>query len=132
MPVDACQSPPAALQSVWLVIFDRALPLEESDGLADGEEPDEEPDDGADIDPLLEPEPVAPGLPLPPLLLPEPPAPLLEPGAPEPLPVPAPVCAATSAGAKVIIPIKSRVSIFFISISPPCGSCEASALPRRN
>ena len=114
MPVAACQSPPDALQSAWLVILDSELPLEEPDGLADGEEPDEEPDDGADIDPLLEPEPVAPVLPLPPVLLPELPAPLLEPGAPEPLPVPPPVCAATSAGAKVIIPIKSRVSIFFI------------------
>lgn len=87
-PVDGCQSPPAFMQSAWLVIVD-------SDGLADGEEPDEEPDDGADVEPLLEPEPVAPVLPpvpLPPVPLPVPPAPLLEPAAPPvPLPVPPPV-----------------------------------------
>src|SRR5262249_46574331 len=136
MPVDACQSPPAAWQSAWLVIVDSDLPVpvEEPDGLADGEVPvDGEPDDeGADIEPLLEPEPVAPVLPLPPVLLPELPAPLLEPGAPEPLPVPppaAPPAAATIAGAKVIIPIKSRVSIFFIRI-PPCGSSQKHLLPQ--
>ena len=106
------------MQSVWLVIFDSELLLEEPEGLADGAEPVEEPVepgelvDGEDIEPLLEPEPVAPVLPLPPVLLPELPAPLLEPGAPEPLPVAPP--AKTSAGVKVIIPIKSRVSIFFI------------------
>jgi hypothetical protein len=113
MPVDGCQSPPAAWQSAWLVIVERALPVpvDDPDGLADGEEPvdDGEPDDeGADIEPLLEPEPVAPVPPLPPVLLPEPPAPL-----PAPPPA-APPPAATIAGAKVIIPIKSRVSIFFI------------------
>jgi hypothetical protein len=131
MPVDACQSPPAAWQSAWLVIVERALPVpvDDPDGLADGEEPvdDGEPDDeGADIEPLLEPEPVAPVLPLPPVLLPEPPAPLLEPAAPAPLPAPppaapppaAPPAAATIAGAKVIIPIKSSVSIFFIRVPP--------------
>jgi len=135
MPVDACQSPPAAWQSVWLVIVDSALPVpvDEPDGLADGEEPveDGEPDDeGADMEPLLEPEPVAPVLPLPPLLLPEPPAPLLEPAAPAPLPAPPPAApppAATIAGAKVIIPIKSRLSIFFIRV-PPCESKRSALL----
>src|SRR5215813_10041454 len=134
MPVDACQSPPAAWQSAWLVIVDSDLPVpvEEPDGLADGEEPvDGEPDDeGADIEPLLEPEPVAPVLPLPPVLLPELPAPLLEPGVPEPLPVPPPA-AATIAGAKVIIPIKSRVSIFFIRNSSLRFESETSALPQK-
>ena len=120
------------MQSVWLVIVESELPvpLEEPDGLADGEEPVEpgdegEPDDeGADIEPLLEPEPVAPVLPLPPVLLPELPAPelpapLLEPPAPAPLPAPPPAApppARTSAGVKVIIPIKSKVSIFFIRV----------------
>jgi hypothetical protein len=126
MLVAACQSPPAAWQSAWLVIVDSELPLEEPEGLADGEEPDEEPDDdGADGEPLLGPEPVAPVLPVPPVLLPEVPVPLLEPAAPAPLLAPplapppaAPPAAATSAGVKVIIPIKSRVSIFFMRCPP--------------
>jgi hypothetical protein len=36
MPVDTCQSPPAALQSAWLVIVDSEPPLEGPDGLAEG------------------------------------------------------------------------------------------------
>ena len=71
-------------------------------------------DDGAPTDPLLE--PVAPVLPVPPVLEP----PEVEPAAPLLLPLPAapPVCAATSAGARQIIPIKTRVSIFFIPVPP--------------
>jgi len=139
MPVDVCQSPPAALQSAWLVIFDSELPLEGPDGLADGEEPDEEPDDepvdGDDIEPLLEPVPVAPVLPVPPVLLPEVPAPLLAPAsvlAPPLAPPPvAPPAAAANPGAKVIIPIKSRVSIFFIRFLLAVRVRE-SALPPRS
>src|SRR5215470_4297179 len=120
MPVGACQSPPAAWQSAWLVIVDSTppVPVDEPDGLADGEEPVE----GADMEPLLEPEPVAPVLPLLPV-------PLLEPAAPGPLPAPPPAApppAATIAGANVIIPIKSRVSIFFIRV-PPCSRVKRSA-----
>jgi hypothetical protein len=94
--IDACQSPPARSQSAWLVIVDSDEPVDEPDGLADGDVEEPEPDGGADIEPLLEPEPVAPVLPLLPVLplapvLPVPPAPLLEPAAPEPLPAPLPV-----------------------------------------
>jgi hypothetical protein len=125
---------PRPWQSAWLVIVDSELPLEDPDGLAEGEAPEEEPDDepvdGDDIEPLLEPDPVAPVLPVPPVLLPEVPVPLLlaQPLVPPPV---APPAAAASAGAKVIIPIKSRVSIFFIQF-PPCGRVRESALPRRN
>jgi hypothetical protein len=104
-------------------------------GLAEGDAPEDEPppvddgeplDDGAPTDPLLE--PVAPVLPVPPVLEP----PELEPAAPLLLPLPAapPVCAATSAGAKQIIPIKTRVSIFFIPV-PPWVRSECFALPRQ-
>jgi hypothetical protein len=105
--VDACQSPPAFSQSAWFWIFEKSPVV----GLAEGDEPD---DDGDEDDPLGE--PVAPVLPVPPVLEP----PELEPAAPLLLPLPAapPVCAATSAGAKQIIPIKTRVSIFFIPVPP--------------
>ena len=130
---DACQSPPAFSQSAWLWIVENEPVV----GLAEGDEPEDdgEPpvddgeslDDGAPTDPLLE--PVAPVLPVPPVLEP----PEVEPAAPLLLPPPAapPVCAATSAGAKQIIPIKTRVRIFFIPISSLCGS-EGCSLPARS
>jgi len=128
--VDACQSPPAFSQSAWFWIVENEPVV----GLAEGDAPEDEPpvddgeplDDGAPTDPL--PEPVAPVLPVPPVLEPpevEPAAPLLL-----PLPAPAPVCAATSAGAKQIIPIKTRVSIFFIPFLLGCGQ-SGFALPRQ-
>jgi len=128
--VDASQSPPAFSQSAWLWIVENEPVV----GLAEGDAPEDEPpvddgeplDDGAPTDPL--PEPVAPVLPVlePPEV--EPAAPLLL-----PLPAPAPVCAATSAGAKQIIPIKTipiktRVSIFFIPFLLGCGQ-SGFALP---
>jgi hypothetical protein len=113
---DACQSPPAFSQSAWLWIVEN-----EPVGLAEGDEPEDDVEpslvddgeplvDGAD-DPLLE--PVAPVLPV--LEPPE-----VEPAAPLLLPLPAapPVWAATSAGAKQIIPIRTKVSIFFIPVPP--------------
>jgi hypothetical protein len=129
---EADQVPPAFWQSAWLVIVESDEPLPDEplpdeprpDGLADGavDDPEEEPDDGVDIEPLLEPEPVAPVLPelldpvLPPVLLP-------------PVLLPPPVCAAASAGTKQTIPIKTRVSIFFITPSSLCPGQRNSSLP---
>jgi hypothetical protein len=119
--VEACQLPPAFSQSAWVVIVDSDAPP--GDGLAEGDEPEEEPDD---VEPVLEPDPLAPVLPVPPVL----PGAPLEPAAPLlPLPVAPPVCAAASAGAKQIIPIKTRESIFFIRL-PPSMVREVS-LPAR-
>jgi hypothetical protein len=124
--VDACQSPPAFSQSAWLLIVDSEgeLPLEDPlpvEGLAEGDvdEPDEGEPDEDGVEPLLEPDPVAP-LPVAPVL-----------GEPAPLPAPAPllVCAAASAGAKQIIPIKTRESIFFIRFLLAVWS-EGFSLPR--
>jgi hypothetical protein len=98
-------------------------------GLAEGDVPEDAPpdDEGEPLDDPL-PELVAPVLPVPPVLEP----PELEPAAPLLLPLPAapPVCAATSAGARQIIPIKTRVSIFFIPVPPWCGQ-SGFALPRQ-
>jgi len=134
--VDACQSPPSFSQSAWLWIVESEgeAPLEDPlpvEGLADGDvdEPDEgEPgDDGVDIEPVLEPDPLAPLPPVAPVLD----GPLVEPAAPLLLPVPAPppVCAAARAGAKQIIPIKTRESIFFIRFLLAVWS-EGFSLPR--
>ena len=126
---EADQVPPAFWQSAWLVIVESDEPLPDEplpeeprpDGLADGavDDPEEEPDDGVDIEPLLEPEPVAPVLPelldpvLPPVVLP-------------PVLLPPLVCAAASAGTKQTIPIKTRVSIFFITPSSLCPAQRSS------
>jgi len=105
--VEACQTPPAFTQSAWLSIF------ESDEGLAEGDV--EEPDDGGvDIDPLPEDPVLEPELVAPPLL-----------PAPAPVVVPPLVaCAATSAGAKQMIPINTRENIFLIRF-PPCARCRS-------
>lgn len=115
MLLEACQSPPAFTQSASLVIVESEDPPVV--GLADGDAPEEEPEPDGLVE---EPAPVL----LPPLVLPVLPdgapvePPVEEPAAPLLLPpLDEPPAACARAGTKQIIPIKTRVSIFFIPIS---------------